>query len=367
MGRYLFGRSALIFLWILPFSLFSQEIFFPVNLENQYQESSYLFTDEYKAEDFPIQRLDIVEDYLQDFSSNWGKSYLSTLDRRSKPFRYTLSYKIFQSGLPLDLINLPLIESAWNPRSRSVSGAQGLWQFMLNSIPKHFVVDRWRDDRRDILLSTDAAISKLQYNLNRVNGDWLLALAGYNCGINLISRSMDKNVDQNYWTLREKGILPEQTRDYIPRFLVVNHLLHRKIRYGIEIDWSKSPCIIEVPLNSNVFLPAMAETLAMDFETLYQLNAELNEWINPPGDSSYRMKLLYYGGIKPEYLISEEPLTDNMDIDINMTPVITLYKVEEGDSLWSIAQLYSCSVSQIKEINGLEDSEIHPGMLLFLP
>lgn len=367
MGRNILGRSSLVLLWIIPFSLFSQELFLSLNEGIQYRESSYLFTDKYKAEDFPMDHLDIVNEYLIEFNSNWGKKYLYSLEIRSRLFRYTLSYKIYDAQLPLDLINLPLIESAWNPRSQSVSGAQGLWQFMLNSTPEYFVIDRWRDDRRDIFLSTDAAVSKMQYNLDRVKGNWLLALAGYNCGINLISRSLTEVEEQSYWALREENFLPAQTEAYIPRFLVVNHLLHRKVQYGIDLNWKKSPYLVEIPLDSNIFLPAMAEELNIEFDELYQLNAELNEWISPPADSTYRLKLPYSGRIGSENLISAIPLTDNKLSDSNLTPVITLYEVEEGDSLWSIAEFFSCSIAQIMEINGLENSEIHPGMLLFLP
>jgi len=366
MGRNIPWRSTLVLLFLFS-SLNAQENFLSVRRSDYDSDVSYLFTSKFKAESFPLEEEELMEPYLMDYSSNWGKSYLSGLTDRSVPFRYILSYRLWEAGLPLDLIYLPLIESAWNPRSISSSGAQGLWQFMENSIPEDFVIDRWRDDRRDIFLSTEAAISKLQYNLNRVDQDWLLALAGYNCGINHISRSLELVDQPEYWVLREKELIPEQTRDYIPRFLAANNILHRKVQYGIERNWEKSPLWQSVPLEDNIFLPVLAQDLNLPTETLFLINAELNEWVTPPEDPLYRVKVPYSAEITRERLISEEPFTDNEWNGDALQPLLNLYNVQEGDSLWDIAASYSCTVGQILEINGLESPEIHPGMLLFLP
>lgn len=366
MGRNLPWRSSLVLLFIYS-SLAAQDNFLSADYGEMHTEVSFLFTHKFKAESFPLEEEELMKPYLQNYTSNWGKTYLSSLTDRSVPFRYTLSYSIWKSDLPVDLIYLPLIESAWNPRSISASGAQGLWQFMENSIPEFFVLDRWRDDRRDIFLSTEAAVAKIQYNLNRVNQNWLLALAGYNCGINLISRNLELVDRPTYWGLRNENLIPEQTRDYIPRFLAVNHILHRKVQYGLELNWEKSPVWRQVPLEANIFLPALAQELNIQRETLFLINAELNEWVSPPDDPFYRLKVPNTAEITLERLISEKPFTDNILSGNVPQPVLTLYEVQEGDSLWDIAENFSCTVGKIKELNGLESSEIHPGMLLFLP
>ena len=54
--------------------------------------------------------------------------------------------------------------------------------------------DWWYDGRRDVWSSTHAALDYLEHLNDMFDGDWLLALAGYNSGENRVARQVKKNL-----------------------------------------------------------------------------------------------------------------------------------------------------------------------------
>lgn len=161
------------------------------------------------------------------------------------PFLGFIRRRLEEKALPWELAFLPAVESAFRTRAVSPSAAVGLWQFMMNSIgPYDMAVDRWRDDRRDFWRATEGALEKLKYNYS-VLGDWYLALAAYNCGLGRVTRTIESTGIKDYWELRTKGLLPRETRDYVPRFLAVAHLLGHPGRLRLPLSW-------EPPWNGSV-------------------------------------------------------------------------------------------------------------------
>jgi membrane-bound lytic murein transglycosylase D len=58
-----------------------------------------------------------------------------------------------------------------------------MWQFIPDTGSRFGLKqDWWYDGRRDIVESTRAALDYLQALHDQFNGDWLLAIAAYNCG-----------------------------------------------------------------------------------------------------------------------------------------------------------------------------------------
>ncbi|MDA3850159.1 MAG: transglycosylase SLT domain-containing protein [Spirochaetaceae bacterium] len=336
----------------------------------------FLFTQENKSDSFPLEKLDILQSYINSYNNNWGLGFLSRTNQASIPYRFNTSYILWKNHLPQGLMDLPIIESAWDPRSLSSSGALGIWQFMENSIPSSFVQDRWRDDRMDLILSSQAAASKFIYNLQRSQNNWLLALAGYNCGINHITRSLQEHPDSDYWNLRELGILPNQTEEYIPRFLAVHYINQRKVRYAMSIHWDKSPQWVAFPLKENFFLPALADGINMDLQEILLGNRELWEWITPPEDRYYKIKIPqekimeyfdYLENFKEQWVINPQGLTDNANRDFPRDTQ-RYYIVKDGEDLWEITEQLQISLQSFMEINHLtENTPIFTGMVLFLP
>ena len=68
-----------------------------------------------------------------------------------------------------------------------------LWQF-IPTTGKRYNLDQnwWKDERRDIIASTAAALEYLQ-EVYEMHGDWHLALASYNWGEGAVARAIAKN------------------------------------------------------------------------------------------------------------------------------------------------------------------------------
>ena len=113
---------------------------------------------------------------------------------RSGKYLYYIVDEINRRGLPTELALLPFVESAYNPNAYSHARASGLWQF-IPSTGTQFKLEQnwWRDQRRDPIASTNAALDYLEY-LFEFQGDWFLAFASYNWGEGAVKRAMTRNI-----------------------------------------------------------------------------------------------------------------------------------------------------------------------------
>ena len=101
---------------------------------------------------------------------------------RSSRYLFYIVQEVNARNMPTEIALLPFVESAFNPQAKSGAKAMGIWQFM-PATGKDFRLtpNVFRDERRDVLQSTDAALDYLQ-RLNDQFGSWELALAAYNWG-----------------------------------------------------------------------------------------------------------------------------------------------------------------------------------------
>ena len=168
--------------------------------------------------------------------------HLATIASRAEPYLYLMVEEIERRELPMELITIPMIESMFDPHARSRSNAVGLWQF-IPSTGRNFNLRQtnWYDGRRDVMASTDAAISYLSRLKEMFNGDWLLALASYNAGEGRVSRAIERNqklgLPTDYWNLT----LPKETQNYVPKLLALSQVILTPEAYGVSL----SPAVLE--------------------------------------------------------------------------------------------------------------------------
>ena len=163
-------------------------------------------------------------DYIQRF-----------VDRGSKYLHHIVE-EVEKRGMPTEVALLPIIESAFNPQAFSSAKASGMWQFM-PSTGKHFGLkqDSMADHRRDVVLSTGAALDYLQKLYGMFNS-WELAFAAYNCGEGCVGRAIARNQKLGLPTDYLSLTLPIETRNYVPKLIAVKNIVLSPGSYGIELE-----------------------------------------------------------------------------------------------------------------------------------
>ena len=151
--------------------------------------------------------------------------YIQRMTERSRKYLFHIVEELERRNMPTELALLPFIESAFNPQAVSSARAAGMWQFM-PATGKDFELKQnvFRDDRRDVLASTRAALDYLQ-KLYNMFGDWHLALAAYNWGEGSVGRAIARNQKSGLGTGYLDLTMPGETRNYVPKLQAVKNIV----------------------------------------------------------------------------------------------------------------------------------------------
>ena len=130
--------------------------------------------------------------------------YFTQISKRAEPYLYFILEEVDRRQVPVELIFVAAIESGFDPFAHSHAGASGLWQFM-PATGKAYGLEQnwWYDGRRDIIASTQSALTYLEHLYDRFD-DWELALAAFNAGQGRVRRAIQKNAAQG--SLQSSGI-----------------------------------------------------------------------------------------------------------------------------------------------------------------
>ena len=176
---------------------------------------------------------DLVRDREQWYATR--PDYIQRMTERSSRYLFHIVEEIERRNMPMELALLPFIESAFNPQAVSSARAAGMWQFM-PATGESFDLRQnvFRDDRRDVLASTRAALDYLQQLHDRF-GDWHLALAAYNWGQGSVNRAMTRNSREGLPTGYTDLTMPMETRMYVPKLQAVKNIIHRPEAFSTRL------------------------------------------------------------------------------------------------------------------------------------
>ena len=298
----------------------------------------------------PLVTNSYVENAIASFKGK-EKDFFLDAYARSGRYRPGIVRALNEAGLPEELSWLPLIESGFKVKALSKARALGIWQFIASTGYKYGLNrDTYVDERMDPEKSTKAAISYLT-ELHMIFGDWITALAAYNCGemrvLKLIN-SQKINYLDNFWDLYQR--LPSETASYVPRFLAVLHILNNPQEHGFALPPLEDELEYEnVTINKQVHLKTIAERLGINVNNLEDMNPELRQGVTPK--TAYSLKVIKGNG---ELLLSE---LDN--IPVYRPPVVTHveHRVRSGETLSVIAEKYRTSIKAIMDMNGLKSKD----------
>jgi membrane-bound lytic murein transglycosylase D len=310
----------------------------------------------FKLEDHPEEAG--IDQQLDWFASN--PDYLQRAFGRSELYLYHIVTQLEARGMPLEIALLPVVESAFEPYAYSRARASGLWQFIPETGSRYGMKqDWWYDGRRDIVEATRGALDYLQALHDEFNGDWLLAIAAYNCGEMAVERAVEINRAAgkpiDFWSLR----LPAETRAYVPKLLAMKRLVSDPETYGLSISAiPNQPYFVRVETKGQINLKLAAEIAGVTPEELYELNPAFHRWATDPAGPHFLLLPVDAAQVFSENIteLSEEQRMG-----------LTHYTVRQGDSVVSVAHHFDTTVNVIRDLNGLPEGRLTVGTDLRIP
>jgi membrane-bound lytic murein transglycosylase D len=204
--------------------------------------------------------------------------YVQRMVGRGGRYLYHIVEEIERRQMPAELALLPFIESAFNPQAQSHARASGMWQFM-PATGKDFDLRQnlFRDDRRDVLASTRAALDYLK-RLHSLFDDWHLALAAYNWGQGNVMRAIASNQRAGKATDYASLKMPEETRDYVPKLQAIKNMVLAPERLGLSLpELANHPYFLSVPIERDMDVALAARLAGMPLEDFQALNPQMNK------------------------------------------------------------------------------------------
>ena len=302
-------------------------------------------------------KLEDVAEQAVDTQLFWFANHPDYLERsfqRSELYLYDIASQIEARGMPLELALLPMIESAYEPYAYSRARASGLWQFIPGTGSRFGLKqDWWYDGRRDVVESTHAALDYLQYLHDEFNGDWLLAIAAYNCGeLNVekaLSANRAKGKPLDFWNLK----LPLETRAYVPKLLAMKRLIADPARYGLAFSKiTNQPRFERVETLGQIDMKLAAELAGLSEEDLYELNPAFHRWATDPSGPHFLL-------LPPESVAIFRQ--NNAELTPSERMPVTRYRVATGDSVASVARQFNTSIDVIRVLNDLPAGKLTLG------
>lgn len=286
--------------------------------------------------------------------------YLDRIATRAEPYLYHIVEELERRKMPLELALLPVVESGFDPYAYSHGSAAGLWQFIPGTARMYGLKqDWWHDERRDVRASTRAALDFLGDLADDFQGDWLLALAGYNAGPGNVRRALRRN-DRHGRPLEFFSLnLPGETLTYVPRLLALKRLISDPAAFDLELrSIANEPHFETVPTGGQIDLALAADLAGMDSRELYLLNPALNRWATHPQG--------------PHRLLVPSSRAEDLKrglaaLDPGDRLAWHRHRIRPGESLSTIAEQHGTDVATLRRANQLSGTMIRAGDALLIP
>ena len=268
-----------------------------------------------------------------------------------------------RNGVPTELKYLAIIESALNPRAVSRAGASGCWQFMYSTGKMYDLeIDLAVDERFDPVKASNAAARYLK-DLYDNFGDWILAIAAYNCGPGNVNKAIRRAQGKtDFWQIYP--FLPRETRGYVPAFIGATYAMNFHEEHGIPAR-PKLPILTDtLMVDQDLNLKVVAEHLDIPLQILRDLTPQYRMDVIPGNTDYYSIRLPIDFVVK--FMENEHDILADTNNLMPPTPARFQYRVRRGQTLSGIAANFHVKVSDIVEWNNLRSSTIYPNQILYI-
>ena len=323
--------------------------------------------------------------FMNFFISGRGRSTMEIGLQRAGRYRQ-LAEKIFkEERVPVDLIWLAQAESVWKPNAMSRAAARGIWQFVPSTGTRYGLSQTaWVDDRSNPEKSTRAAARYLRWLHDHFAGDWLLAMAAYNAGENRVDEAIARCGYADFWELHRRGLLPQETRNYVPTILSIMIISKNQHRYGFNVNPDPAMTYDTYELPGQTDLKVIADICGVPGDSLQDLNPELRRGTSPPGEQ-YTIKLpkgtrktfeLAFANLPEDQRVRkvvvarDEPRGRETveNYRSSYRTQLVAYHARSGDTLSTVSRRYGISVHELARVNRLSaHGSLHRGQTVRVP
>ncbi len=283
---------------------------------------------------------------------NWYKKrpdYIERMMVRANKYLYFVYQEVKKRNMPMEIALLPMIESAYNPLAKSKAKAVGMWQFIPSTGRLYGLQqDWWRDERKNVIESTDSALDYLE-RLHDEFGTWELALAAYNAGEGRVGRTQKKNKRNKRPTDFYSLNLPMETRNYVPKLLAIRNIMQNPAKYGIVLkDIPFQPYFESVVVPDEIDTELAARLAEISLEEFQLLNAEHKRPIMKSVEGAHSI-LLPVGAVT----------TFNKNLFAHDQPISSwkVYKPKKGETLKHVAKKFNIDWRVLAKVNQLRSQK----------
>lgn len=347
--------------------------------QNAYENSAFRIRLDSIRRDVPLDYNEFVQAYINSYTAGGRRSDIGRIMGLSK-YYFPIYEKAFRdAGIPDEIKYLSVVESALDPNAVSRVGATGPWQFMYATAKIYGLnMNSYVDERRDPIQASYAAAAYLK-DAYQEFGDWLLAIASYNCGKGNVERAMQQANAVDFWSIRQ--YLPAETRGYVPAFIATMYVMKYADQHGII----PQSCTVTlntdtVLVNKFVSLNNVARVLSLDANQLALLNPSYTKRIiNGTTKAPRRIVIpqlgkekygLLYAALNGESLSPSaapiQPVYASIPDDATGTETKTksTHTVRKGETLSGIADKYGVDLEDLRIWNNIRGNKATPGVKL---
>jgi membrane-bound lytic murein transglycosylase D len=345
--------------------------------QNAYENSAFKIRLDAIQKDVPLDYNEFVQAYINTYTTPGRKVDMGRIMGLSQ-YYFPIYEKAFRdAGIPDEIKYLSVVESALDPNAVSRVGATGPWQFMYATGKLYGLnVNNYVDERRDPIQASYAAAAYLK-DAYQEFGDWLLAIASYNCGKGNVERAMQQANAVDFWSIRQ--YLPAETRGYVPAFIATMYVMKYNQEHGINAQACNMTMNTDtVVVNKFVSLNNVARVLNIDANQLSLLNpAYTKRIVNGTTKAPRRVVIPQLG--KEKYGLLYSALNGDAITERNAQPVyaslpddaavvtpkvVNVHTVKRGETLSGIADKYGIDLEDLRIWNNIKGNKAAPGAKL---
>jgi len=310
--------------------------------------------------DLPLLINDEVAGYIGYFANSTAfRAHMVHSLARAGKYRAIIQKALADQGLPQDLFYLAVAESGFQPQALNPkSGAGGMWQFMPTGA-YGLARNGYFDERFDPEKSS-IAYAKYMKTLYNQFGDWYLAMAGYDWGPGNVQRAVMKTGYADFWQLYRRGVLPKETKEYVPKILAAVIMAKNPVKYGLDKVVPDAAVVLDtVTVEYAADLRLVADVTGATLNEIVALNPSLLR-MSTPKDMPFDLHIP---------VGTKDVFAERMDaIPEEKRASWRFHVVRAGESLDGIAATLHARAGEIATANGLKaDAGVQPGDALVIP